>query len=139
MLTSARHYWVATIRENGFPQSRPVDGVWMDDMLALSVGHVGVQRAAQRDDGRFDVTVHTESAANVVIIEGTLERVAGRPRADHRPVADGIAFDGARAAELYKAKYNEDTPDVVNFAVVPRIVYGWKDEDIKTATKWTFP
>ena len=137
-LTIARHYWVTSIRENGFPQARPVDGVWMDDVLGLSIGHGGVQRAKQRPDGRFDVTVHTESAADVVIIEGTLERVVGQGRADRLPVTDGVAFDASRAAELYKVKYDEDIPGVVNFAVVLQIVYGWRDDDVKTATKWTF-
>ena len=137
-LTGARHYWVATTRENGFPQSRPLDGVWMNDALGLSIGHGGVQRAKQRSDGRFDVTVHTESAADVVIIEGTLERVVGKGRADRLPVKDGIAFDASRAAELYKVKYDEDIPGVVNFAVVPHVAYGWRDEDVKTATRWRF-
>jgi hypothetical protein len=137
-LAGARHYWIATLRENGLPQARPVDGVWVNGVLGLSIGHGGVQRALQRQDGRFDGTVHTDSAPDVVIVEGTVERVVGRPRADRLPVSDPIAFDVAHAVELYKAKYNEDIPDVVNFAVVPHVVYGWSHDDIKIATKWTF-
>jgi hypothetical protein len=42
-----------------------------------------------------------------------------------------------RAGELYEAKY-EYSADFLNFIVRPRIVYGWRSEDVKTATKWTF-
>jgi hypothetical protein len=138
-LEAARHYWVATIRKDGYPQARPVDGVWLDGVLGLSIGHGGIQRALQRPDGRFDATVHTESADDVVILEGVIERVAGRPQADRLAVADPVTdFDAKHAAALYKAKYDEDIPDVVNFVIRPRVAYGWRGSNTRSATKWTF-
>jgi hypothetical protein len=128
-----------TVRKDGFPQARPVDGVWLDGVLALSIGHGGLQRAVQCPDGRFDATVHTESADYVVILEGTIERVAGRPQADKLAVADPMTdFDSNRAADLYKAKYDEDIADVVNFAMRPSVAYGWRGSNTRSATKWTF-
>jgi hypothetical protein len=81
-LEAERHYWVVKVRKDGMPQGRPVGGVWLGEVLGLSIGHGGVQRAVQRIDGCFDVTVHTDSAVDVVI--------------------------------------------------------GWREEDVKTATRWTF-
>ena len=120
-LTEERNYWLVSARTDGFPQARPLWGVWLDDLLYLSVGHAGLQRA----DEKPGVTIHVDSAVDVVIIEGTVVRV-GRKTAAIR-----------RAGELYEAKY-EYSADFVNFVGTPRIVYGWRAEDVKTATKWTF-
>lgn len=138
-LTAERNFWVVTVREDGFPQARPLWGVWLDGWLYVSVGHAGLQRAHQRADGRFDVTIHVDSAVDVVIIEGTIERIAGRGRADRIGVTDPFRDADAqrRAGELYEAKYDYSA-DFINFAVRPRLVYGWRAEDVKTATKWTF-
>jgi hypothetical protein len=125
-LDACRNFWVVTTRRDGFPQARPVWGVWFEDLLYLSIGHGGVQRASKRADDRFDVTIHVDSAVDVVILEGTAERTD--PSAERR-----------RAVTVYNEKYAYGLEaDWLNFVVHPRFVYGWRDEDVKTSTKWTF-
>lgn len=138
-LTAERNYWLVSIREDSFPQTRPLWGVWLDDLLFMSVGHAGLQRAQQRDDGRFAVSIHVDSAKEVVIVEGAAERIAGRYGAERRKVLKPFADDELkrRAGELYEAKY-DSSADFINFLVRPEVVYGWTAEDVKTATKWTF-
>lgn len=121
-LTKERNYWLTSVRRDGFPQARPLWGVWHDDRLYLSVGHAGMQRA--RKD-TTDVTVHVDSAVDVVIVEGNLNHV-GRTTAAVK-----------HAGELYEAKYDYEA-DFVNCVVTPQVVYGWRSEDVRTATKWTF-
>lgn len=135
-LTEERNYWLVSVRQDGFPQARPLWGVWTDGLLFLSVGHAGLQRAAP---GTLDVTIHVDSAVDVVILEGTIARVApkygsGRIVTVDPPLGAGVL---QRAGELYHAKYDYSA-DFVNFVVTPRIVYGWRAEDVKTATKWAF-
>ena len=138
-LTKERNYWLSSVRRDGSPQARPLWGVYLDGLLFLSVGHAGLQRSTdERDDGRLEVTVHVDSAVDVVIVEGSIERVAGdygsrRFRVVDPPNAETMR----RAGELYEAKYDYSA-DFINFVVRPRIVYGWRAEDVKTATKWIF-
>lgn len=120
-LTEERNYWLVSIRRDGFPQARPLWGVWLDDSLYLSVGHAGMQRARESD-----VTVHIDSAVDVVILEGAIERIARKTTAV------------GRAGEVYEAKYDYSA-DFINVVVRPHVVYGWRAEDVKTATKWIFP
>jgi hypothetical protein len=125
-LVSCRNYWVVTTRRNGFPQARPVWGVWFEGLLYLSIGHGGVQRATKRSDGNVDITIHVDSAVDVLIVEGTAERTNDGERR-------------VRAVAVYNEKYGyglED--DWLNYLVRPLVVYGWRDEDVKTSTKWTF-
>ena len=106
-------------------------GPWDDDLgvLYLSVGHGGLQRASeQRPDGRRDVQVHVDSAVDVVILEGTIERVAGEPRDGQIAVDDPIPSASERIVERYNAKYEWDaTASLLNFAMRPRVAYGWSD------------
>lgn len=138
-LNDERNYWLVSIRDDGFPQARPLWGVWLDDLLFLSVGHAGLQRAQQREDGRFDISVHVDSARDVVIVEGTIERIAGRYGSEQRKVIKPFrnADLKKRAGELYEKKYDYSA-DYINFLVRPQVVYGWRDEKVATATKWTF-
>ena len=123
-LVEERNYWIVSVRKNGMPQARPVWGVWSDETLYLSVGHGGLQRAMQSPKGPWDVSVHVDSAVDVVIIEGIAERVA---------------TDDPERRAAYNTKYDWDLwKGGLNFVVHPRLVYGWKAEDVKTATKWTF-
>ncbi len=121
-LTNERNYWLSSVRRDGFPQARPLWGVWVDGALYLSVGHAGLQRAASREG---DVTVHVDSAVDVVILEGRVERATK----DDETLR--------RAGEAYAAKYGYSA-DFVNFVMRPRVAYGWRAEDVKTATRWTF-
>ena len=72
-LETERNYWLVTVRRDGFPQARPVWGVWSELGLFLSVGHGGLQRAESRPE--MPITVHTDDAVDVVIVEGIVDRV----------------------------------------------------------------
>lgn len=131
-LDRERNYWIVSVRRDGHPQARPVWGSWDDGTLYLSIGHGGLQRATPPDDdGRRDIQVHVDSAVDVVILEGTIERVS--------KAKGGIEPASGSVVERYNEKYDWDaTPSLLNFAVRPRVAYGWANEDVKTATKWTF-
>lgn len=136
-LTAERNYWIVTGRRDGFPQARPLWGVWMGDALYITVGHAGVQRAA--DDPR--VTVHVDSAVDVVIVEGTYERATelSGPATPTRAMPGISQATLDSALEIFNRKYTWNLEaGWLNFLVRPRLVYGWRDEDVKTATKWTF-
>ena len=126
-----RNYWLVTIRRGGFPQARPVWGVWSDDDdgLYLSVGHGGLQRATGPAVA-MPITVHVDSAADVVIIEGVIDRIvafAGDPSSE--PTLD-VPVEARRAALIaYNEKYswNFDVDgDGLNFFVRPKRIYAWQ-------------
>jgi hypothetical protein len=93
------------------------------------------------------VTVHVDSAVDVVIIEGVLDRVGTNK---YEPALKSTfvvsSSEHAEAGADYVAKYGSAPgaesldldPSLLNFLVRPRIVYGWRSEDVKTATRWTF-
>ena len=142
-MDAERNYWIVSVRKDGRPQARPVWGQWDDDLgvLYLSVGHGGLQRASeQRPDGRRDVQVHVDSAVDVVIpSKGRSSACPGSRGTVRSTVTDPIESASKRIVERYNAKYDWDaTASLLNFAMRPRVAYGWSDEDVKTATKWTF-
>ena len=131
-LTRSANYWVATTRPDGRPHSRPVWGVWHEGALWFSTGSL----AAGNLERSPEVTVHTESGDEAVIVEGVAEPVDDVERL--RPVVD-----------LYNAKYSWDlTPEAPPgpfYAVRPRVVFGWESDGTGTdkgeafgasATRW---
>src|SRR5436305_11994621 len=90
-LSRARNYWIATTRPKGEPHSRPVWGVWMDDIFYFSTGSL----AAQNLIANPAITVHLESGSEVVIIEGEADVV-------------GDAGIVERVVSQYNQKYNWD-------------------------------
>jgi hypothetical protein len=120
VLETERNYWVATATAKNVPHARPVWGVFVEDVLFLSVGAAGFRRG----DRERAVSVHVDSAVDVVILDGTAVRID----------------DGTRsqpASEAYETKY-ETSGDFLNFFVRPHVAWGWRDGDVATATKWTF-
>src|SRR4051812_14227566 len=89
-LTTAQHYWIATTRLNGRPHTRPVWGVVVDEIVLFSTGSLA--------DGNLradpHISVHTESATNVVIVEGHAELESDRDTIE-------------RACAAYDVKYRE--------------------------------
>jgi hypothetical protein len=148
-LTAERNYWVVSVRRDGFPQARPVWGVWHETGLFLSVGHGGLQRTSVMDARpAVPATVHVDSAVDVVIIEGVIDRVGTNDYEGRRLPTLAVPMETRdAAAAAYIAKYSAGpgaesldlNPSLLNFLVRPRVVYGWRGEDVKTATKWTFP
>lgn len=133
-LSRARTYWIATTRPEGLPHSRPVWGVWLDDIFYFSTGSL----AAQNLVANPAITVHLESGSEVVIIEGTASMVN-----------DTVLVE--RVVSLYNQKYNWDM-DPNNlpgpfYAVRPRVAFGWVSDESGldqgsafhgTATRWRF-
>lgn len=109
-LVSARSYWIATTRPDGRPHTRPVWGIWAGDGFFFSTGSLAEGNLRQAKD----ITVHLDSGAEVVIVEGT---------------AGGVT-DPARARSVsaaYAAKYHWDTEsDLADWwQVTPHTVFGW--------------
>jgi hypothetical protein len=144
-ISAERNYWLVTVRTDGFPQARPVWGVWSDAGLLVSVGHGGLQRSAvAAGTPATPITVHLDDAVDVVIIEGVIDRIAG----SHAPATFTVDPDRHRAAiEAYNAKYEWDFDPAdardsrLNFLVRPRTVFGWHATAtaVEGGTRWTFP
>lgn len=127
-LLSCEHYWLATTTPGGAPSVRPVWGTWLDDQLMLSVGSTTTGRNLARNP---QVTVHLESALDVVILEGQ-----GRYETDPAVLA--------RFCEIYNPKYNWNfTPETTGsvIAVAPTRILAWRTVTVaeSSPTMTTFP
>lgn len=131
-LVEARNYWVASVLPGGRPHARPVWGVWLDEQFYFDTG----SRIGSNLLARPEVTVHLESGDQVVIIEGTAERVVD-------PARQG------RFLESYNPNYHAQfaAPPGVVFAVRPRVAIGWLSDPTgldggatfgNTGTRWDF-
>jgi hypothetical protein len=60
---------------SGHPHTRPVDGVWLNERFYFDTGSRIAKTLMIHPEG----TVHLESASEVVIVEGTAERVTDDP------------------------------------------------------------
>ena len=119
---------------NGKPHSRPVWGVWLDDIFYFSTGSL----AASNLIARPAISVHLESGSEVVIIEGVAE-----------PVSDAVLVE--QVVSMYNRKYNWNV-DPHNlpgpfYAVRPQVAFGWDIDEselnpestgLRTATRWHF-
>ena len=133
-LTDARNYWVAVVRADGRPHSRPLWAVWLQDGLWFTTGSPQLVRGLRSNP---NVSVNLEDGNEVVILEGTAEAVSD-------------TADLERFVAAYNAKY--DHTAVVNgdaiadasgpigpaYRIRPRVVFGWQS-DMRDPTRWTFP
>jgi Pyridoxamine 5'-phosphate oxidase len=132
-LGAARTYWIATTRADGRPHTRPVWGIWLDAVLYLTIGSPLAEQNLARTPA---ATVHLESGAKVVILEGPAEAVTEPSLL-------------AQIIPAYEAKYQwKWLPDDRPYAFRPQVGFGWLSEDDGldggsvfrgTATRWTFP
>jgi Pyridoxamine 5'-phosphate oxidase len=127
-LESARFYWLATVAPAGTAHVRPLWGIWLDHRFYFN-GHPSARWARNiARDAR--ASIHLESAAQVLIIEGVcddLERT-------------NVEL-GARIASGWSAKYGRLVPDAAAdgiFRLIPIRARGWS-EDLTDGTVWTFP
>jgi hypothetical protein len=133
-LRLARNYWIATTRPDGRPHTRPVWGVWHQDAFYFSTGSL----AAENLRHGSALTVHLESGAEVLILEG-----------DARPLTN-TALD-RELVSAYNEKYGWDLdPDQDSgwYEVRPDRAFGWLADDTGadrgaafhgTATRWRWP
>lgn len=130
-MTNSRNYWVHSTRPDGRPHAMPVWGVWLLDTVYFATARKS--RKAKNLAANPNVSVHTESGDEAVIIEGIVEEVNDRGLID--------AFTAA-IAEKYPGMPSEADPDPENilFAVRPQAVLAWLEKDFpKSATRWRFP
>ncbi len=124
-LAAARNYWVCTTRPDGRPHAVPVWGVVVDDTLFHGGG--ASTRKARNLAANPHVTVHLESGDEVVIVEGTVEKLT----AD-----DADAELLRRIDDAYEAKYGMRHGTPV-WALRPTTAFGW-DEYPTSVTRWDF-
>lgn len=131
-LEVAASYWVSTIRPDGRPHARPIWGTFVEGTLYLEGSPQ--TRWARNMAANPEVSVHLESAQDVVVVEGTAR--ATRP---DRALAEKLARSiGAK----YKSFGYEPGPDSWNegglYVVRPRLVYAWAQFP-KDVTCFRFP
>ena len=126
-LVDARLYWLATTNPDGTPHVRPVWGVWIEGCFYFD-GHPRTRWARNlARDSR--ASLHLESAADVVIVEGLGEDVE-RTNAQL----------GNEIASAWEAKYGRLVPDPAArgiFQLVPQRARAWS-ENLTDATVWQF-
>ena len=127
-LAKSRNYWVATTRPYGRPHVMPVWGLWIDDAIIFSTDPAS--RKARNLAANPEVVVHLESGDDVVVLEGTAERIQGR----NIP---------ASFVDDYDAKYcfriEVGNADFGFYRLRPRVAFAWREHDFpKSATRWRF-
>ena len=130
-LGTARNYWILTVRPDHLPHATPVWGLWVDEVFYFSCGEDS--QKARNIAANPNAVVHLESGDEVVILEGTLERVT-----------DKALFP--RLGEAYRRKYDFDPFDESGvgagspfFSLKVRKAYAWREKNFpKSATRWKF-
>ena len=117
-LESAPHYWLATASRGGRPHARPVDGVVVDGVLYFSGGEVRWVKNL-RENPR--VSVHLESADDVVIIDGRVEWVESPPELVNH------------INEVSRERHGWNTAPA--WGLKPEAVFAWTNLG-KDATRW---
>lgn len=123
-LESARNYWISTASAGGIPAASPVWGVWADGGFHFFADPDS--RKARNLARNPRAVVHLESGDDVVILEGTMERVQ----------------PSAVAVRAYEEKYGispADAPDAAAYRLRLIKALAWLESDFpKTATRWRF-
>ncbi len=127
-LVAARNYWVASARPDGRPHVAPVWGLWLDGAFYFSTDPSS--RKGRNIAARPQVAVHLESGDDVVILEGTAERVAD---------ADTLA----RFAAAYTPKYgftpDPSQPEQGVYRLRLWRAFAWREQEfLTTPTRWLF-
>src|SRR5437867_11497918 len=78
-MSEALHYWICTVTPNGKPHATPVDGLWLDD--ALYFGGSPKTRWHRNLASNPAMSVHLESATDVVILRGEAHALTAPDRA----------------------------------------------------------
>lgn len=117
----SKSYWISTTRHDGKPHTRPIWGIWYENIFYFGGGQKTQNIKNLLRDTR--ITVHTESANNVVIIEGKAEQ-----------------FDDEEINQIlgkkYEARYDFFHPPPF-WRVTPEVVFAWTMDDFaNTPTKF---
>src|SRR5437016_4155658 len=125
-MAGSRNYWVASSRPDGRPHVAPVWGLWLDDAFYFSTDPESVK--GRNLTAKPEVVIHLESGDEVVILEGTAERVVEQAEL-------------TRFAETYDAKYgfkpDPTKPDQGVYRLNLRTAFAWTEKDFLTnTTRW---
>ena len=130
-IAKARNYWVSTTRENGKPHAMPVWGVWLNETFYFGTATTSVK--ARNLAHNPAVVVHLESGDDVVILEGTAEKISDKNFLYHIYV------------DLYGPKYGLDMSAQAQegagptFALKVSSGFAWLESDFpNTATRYRF-
>jgi hypothetical protein len=131
-LEKSRSYWICTTRPDGRPHSMPVWGSWVDG--ALWFGTDQDSRKAKNLARNPAVSVHLESADDMVVFEGTVQKI------------DPAKLDKAtikRIDAVSRKKYKMSftiIPGSVVYRVRPRVALAWQEKKFPYhSTRWEFP
>jgi nitroimidazol reductase NimA-like FMN-containing flavoprotein (pyridoxamine 5'-phosphate oxidase superfamily) len=124
-LTDEHAYWVTTLRPDGNPHVRPTWGVWVEGTFYCGGGER--TRWVRNLSTNADIVVHPRDAEEVVIIEGTAERI------DDDTANRSLLELVDRA---YESKYGIEH-GAPFFAVRPATVFAWSEYPAD-ATRWQF-
>jgi hypothetical protein len=126
-LIAARNYWLSTSRPDGRPHVTPVWGVWVDG--AVYFDGPPVTRWSRNLHTNPAISMHLESAEEVVILEGQAEDLTTD------------AETGARIVDAWTSKYGRLMPDPAGDGILrlrPRVARGWSTSALTDGTRWEF-
>jgi hypothetical protein len=113
-LEDARYFWISTACSDGTPHTVPVWAVWRENRLSFSTSPETL--TARNLQLRPQAVAHPESAAEVVIVKGGVEKPDARSL--------GALVDA------YEAKYgwrlDSDDPGMPFLELKPRRVLAWR-------------
>jgi hypothetical protein len=124
-LRDAQSYWVVTASARAVPHATPIWGVFVDGDLYAN--GLPTARWARNLAANPRVTVHLESAEDVVIVEGDAADVTTDADLGERIVAEWLR------------KYGRLEPEPVNdgvFRVRPRTARAWSHSSLHDGTRW---
>jgi hypothetical protein len=129
-LERSRNYWVCTARPDGRPHSIPVWGFFIDDVL-----YFGTARSSRKGRNLAHnraVSIHLESADDVVILEGNAIEV----RESDEPTLTRLH---RACKQKYKMPLTTIPGETVVYAVRPLVVLAWTEQNFpNNATRWEF-
>lgn len=111
--TAEKNYWVGTVTPHGAPMVRPVWGVFVDDTICFGGGPK--TKWSQNLEREPRVSVHLESGTEVVIAEGSVDRLTHASDPHLKTIDDA-----------YEVKYEmRHGPPI--WLLRPRVVLAWSD------------
>lgn len=131
-LDSERNYWVASVDRSGRPHTRPYWGVWTGDTFLFSTA----SRALENIRANPQASVHLESGKDVVVVEGEARVVVARGDLQEFVTAYNAKYSWGLTVRGELVGDDEGASGNV-IGVQAAVVYGWQ-EDLETATRWTF-
>lgn len=121
-LSSAKNYWLCSVRPEGRPHAVPKWGVWVDGKVYFDGSRE--TRHAKNIAANPQVVLHLESGDSALIVEGIA-----------RPLAKPPPELASRIAHAYREKYAAlgyaPRPDQWDegglFEINPRVVFSWTE------------